>query len=52
MLRKQWGRGVEKTGNTVRIVDKAADVAAAISKANPTNKEIMIVLKAIWERGE
>lgn len=43
----------ERTGPLVKVKKDTTviDVETALAKANPTTKDVMIVLKAIWERG-
>jgi hypothetical protein len=44
---------VERIGNKISIKPnaQAVDMAALFAKASPTNKDVMTVLKAIYERG-
>lgn len=53
MLKLKEGRTVENTGNKFKVKpsQQAADLSAVFAKAAPTNKDVLTVLKAIWERG-
>lgn len=44
---------VERIGNKVKVKPPQSelDMAAIFAKKNPTNADVLTVLKALWERG-